>query len=132
MSTKTKSKPAAVKAVPICSCENCDWTGPESELGKTLCEIHHLWERLDEGGIVPAGECPECGCFAYLPEIADPLRDNAPAMLAALREMTNEWADPLGEIARNCGALDRTVALDGAIARARAVIKAAAGGGKAK
>jgi hypothetical protein len=49
-----------------CRCDDCDWSGPYRELGKTLHEIHRLAERLDVGGIVPAGECPECGCFAYV------------------------------------------------------------------
>jgi len=31
-----------------------------------LHTIHHLTERLDPSGIVPSGECPDCGCLAYL------------------------------------------------------------------
>jgi uncharacterized protein DUF6874 len=55
-----------------CYCDNCDWTGSEEELGKTINQIHHLAERLDVGGEVPAGECPECACLAYIdkPEIS--------------------------------------------------------------
>jgi hypothetical protein len=48
------------------SCDNCQWEGDEEQLGRTLVEVHHLGERLDPGSIVPAGECPECSCFAYL------------------------------------------------------------------
>jgi hypothetical protein len=45
-----------------CRCDNCDWTGPESAVN----EAKDLSDRLDPGGVVPAGECPECGCLAYL------------------------------------------------------------------
>ena len=48
-----------------CKCDNCDWSGLETDVGRTLHQIHHLAERLDVGGTVPAGECPECGCLAY-------------------------------------------------------------------
>lgn len=30
-----------------------------------LAEPKRLQERLDPGGVVPAGECPECGALAY-------------------------------------------------------------------
>lgn len=46
----------------------------------------------------------------------------APELLATLVEMTEEWAAPLGQIAKNCGALDPTVALYPALQRARAAI----------
>lgn len=42
-------------------------------------------------------------------------------LLAALAVMTL-WADRLGSIAVNCGAVDRTVALDGDLAVAKAAI----------
>lgn len=48
-----------------CRCGNCDWTGPESKIGKTLFECDGLAERLDAGSEVPVGECPRCECFAY-------------------------------------------------------------------
>lgn len=51
-----------------CHCASCDWKGKELELGKALCEINHLWERLEPGEITPVGECPECGALAYLDE----------------------------------------------------------------
>jgi hypothetical protein len=49
-----------------CTCDACDWTGDESELATSLGDCPDLGERLDVGSVVPAGECPECGCFAYL------------------------------------------------------------------
>jgi hypothetical protein len=55
---------------PAVVCGNCDWEGKETQLGRTLTEVHHLWERLNPGSEVPAGECARCGCFAYLKEPA--------------------------------------------------------------
>jgi uncharacterized Zn finger protein (UPF0148 family) len=41
-------------------CDNCDWVGePEDK------EIPGLHERVDPGGTMPSGECPECGCLCY-------------------------------------------------------------------
>lgn len=50
-----------------CSCDNCDWKGAEEQT-RTLVQIHRLGERIEAGGVVPVGECPECGAFAYLDE----------------------------------------------------------------
>lgn len=47
------------------ACDNCDWKGTEADLEVTLGAIPHLADRLDVGGTVPAGECPECGALAY-------------------------------------------------------------------
>lgn len=47
-------------------CDNCNWTGTEETLGRTLFDCEHLWERLSPGSEVPAGECPKCHSFAYL------------------------------------------------------------------
>jgi hypothetical protein len=48
-----------------CECFNCGWNGGESELG----EIKDFHSRVEPGDtVVPAGECPECGCLAYLKE----------------------------------------------------------------
>ena len=51
-----------------CKCDNCNWTGDESALRCTIAETPDLKLRLDAGDTVPAGECPECGCFAYFDE----------------------------------------------------------------
>lgn len=48
-----------------CECDDCDWIGPESDLRCELGDIPDLCERLDPGGVVPSGECPECGALAY-------------------------------------------------------------------
>src|SRR5207249_6288956 len=44
------------------ACANCEWTGTESQLR----EISDFWGRVDVGGEMPAGECPECQALAYL------------------------------------------------------------------
>jgi hypothetical protein len=43
-------------------CDNCSWTSTAAQLK----EINDLSERLSPGGVVPAGECPECGALAYV------------------------------------------------------------------
>lgn len=48
-------------------CDNCMWNGDVGELNP----IKDLEARLDPGGVVPAGECPECGCLAYETEEDD-------------------------------------------------------------
>lgn len=42
-------------------CDNGRTPFPVSE----LAEPENLHERLDPGGVVPAGECPLCGALAY-------------------------------------------------------------------
>ncbi len=54
-----------------CHCDNCAWAGTYSDLGLELNDVPHLWERLDEGSEVPAGECPACEALAYLTEVED-------------------------------------------------------------
>jgi len=49
-----------------CKCDDCQWSGAMQHLGKQLDETPGLNQRLDPGSVVPAGECPKCGSFAYL------------------------------------------------------------------
>lgn len=49
-----------------CTCGNCGLTCDEDDLRVTLSETPDLDQRLDPGSVVPAGECPYCGCFTYL------------------------------------------------------------------
>lgn len=77
------------------TCDNCDWTGSEDELSRSLYQIHHLAERLDPGSVVPAGECPECSCLAYIdptPEerATERLRAASSDMLAALLDVVDQ------------------------------------------
>lgn len=46
----------------LTQCDNCRslWSLDR------LAPVDRLAERLDPGGVVPAGECPECGALAYL------------------------------------------------------------------
>jgi len=43
-------------------CDNCDRQLQRSELDP----IQRLEVRVEVGGEMPAGECPYCGCLAYL------------------------------------------------------------------
>lgn len=47
-------------------CDDCGWKGYECELSLKLEELDHLTDRLDVGGEVPAGSCPECNALCYL------------------------------------------------------------------
>lgn len=54
-------------------CGNCDWEGTESQMGKSLFEMHKLWDRVAPGEECPAGECPECGACVHLYHDVAPL-----------------------------------------------------------
>ena len=43
------------------TCDDCGKTWPESKLR----EVKHITQRVDIGGPMPAGECPECGALCY-------------------------------------------------------------------
>jgi hypothetical protein len=43
-------------------CDNCDWTGVACDLES----ISDYQERVTPGETTPAGECPDCGCLAYV------------------------------------------------------------------
>lgn len=45
-------------------CDDCGKVWSE-DVVKSLAEIDRLWDRIDPGGVVPAGECPECGALCY-------------------------------------------------------------------
>ncbi len=47
-----------------CECGDCDWEGTTNDL--ELSDIQDIFERIDPGSEVPAGECPECGALAYV------------------------------------------------------------------
>src|ERR1700694_5816874 len=44
-------------------CENCDRTWSEEDMD----QIRHYWERVEPGGVVPVGQCPDpdCGALCY-------------------------------------------------------------------
>lgn len=43
-------------------CANCGRSFHVDDLNH---EVKHLHERVDPGGAMPAGECPECGALAF-------------------------------------------------------------------
>lgn len=44
-------------------CDNCGWRGvPKID---AFADIPDLFERIEPGGVVPSGECPECGALCY-------------------------------------------------------------------
>lgn len=52
-------------------CDNCgERYEREDQLKFVWPDIPGLTERLDVGGIVPAGECPACGALVYLEDQA--------------------------------------------------------------
>jgi len=49
-------------------CDNCGHEFSErelQELGKLFPEIPDLLQRIEPGGIVPSGECPNCKSLCY-------------------------------------------------------------------
>ncbi|MBU8840241.1 MULTISPECIES: hypothetical protein [Mycobacteriaceae] len=46
-------------------CDNCGHTCDAAELDP----IRDLFERIEPGGTVPSGECPQCGALAYPPTV---------------------------------------------------------------
>ena len=46
-------------------CDGCGAALEENELKKVWPNIPDLGQRLDPGGVVPHGECPECGALVY-------------------------------------------------------------------
>ena len=52
------------------ACDNCEWTG----LAETCSDIRNPSQRLNAGSEVPAGECPVCGCLAYVEKPDEPAK----------------------------------------------------------
>lgn len=53
--------PFASDGLHVCDCCEKNWDASE------LADMEHLHARLEAGGTVPSGECPDCGslCFPY-------------------------------------------------------------------
>lgn len=66
----------------ICACEDCDWKGPRSEIRATLHRSDSADEWHDQGCLVPVGECPMCGAYAYEVDTLD---------AATLRYPVQDW-----------------------------------------
>jgi len=86
------------------TCDNC---GANYHVD-ALREIKHYHQRVDIGGEVPAGECPECGALAYLSskpagvQYRKATALNA-AVSAAYQEMLRETRRELGGCLRSRG-----------------------------
>lgn len=102
-------------------CDNCDWRGSSDDLDQ---EIADLDQRVDAGGVVPAGECPSCGALAYLDRPEDRARDAAPDLLAALKSnrlLMYAWKGARANMGLpdDHGELNQTIAaMEAAIAKA--------------
>lgn len=62
-----------------CKCDNCD----HECRGDELDMISDIEQRLTPGGVVPAGQCPECGALAYLDEPSEPSEPRAYYVIGA-------------------------------------------------
>jgi hypothetical protein len=60
----------------LCKCDDCGHVCPVSALDD-ICDVQ---ERLDPGGVVPAGQCPECGALSYL--VNDPYQATRESVLS--------------------------------------------------
>jgi hypothetical protein len=58
---KINASPHSQRGDPRHECDNCGETWNEGDLQP----IKHYFQRVEPGGIVPSGECPECGCLCY-------------------------------------------------------------------
>lgn len=67
------------------TCGNCDWSGPEAELG----EVQDLLQRIEPGDTVPDGECPCCGALAF--EVKPTAGPDAADVLARIIATVNEF-----------------------------------------
>ncbi len=64
MTTKFKPSTDHLDPATPCECGNCNWQGPLSELDEI--EVEHFEASVSPGEPCPAGECPECNCFAHI------------------------------------------------------------------
>src|SRR5439155_14436990 len=48
-------------AIPKCECDNCGAIWDDTDVDP----ISDLWERVDPGGVMPSGQCPDCGALCY-------------------------------------------------------------------
>ena len=45
-----------------CQCDNCGHVCTADELN----EIEDLEQRIGAGNVIPAGDCPKCGCLSFM------------------------------------------------------------------
>lgn len=58
----SKTETPTSKADPFCQCDNCGAVRRSSN----LVMIRDFWSRTEPGGIIPHGDCPDCGAFCYV------------------------------------------------------------------
>lgn len=46
-------------------CDNCGEAWAESDIKVRFPNIPDLTKRIEPGGTVPSGECPDCGALVY-------------------------------------------------------------------
>ena len=51
--------------IQTATCQDCGWQGPVEETK----ELRNVWDRVQPGDVMPAGECPEEGCGLAVPNI---------------------------------------------------------------
>ncbi len=82
-----RPRPLVSQADEMTVCDNCSACRAEGDLNY-IADYH---ERVEPGGIVPSGECPDCGCLCYpkdatQPEIVTVVRTGTEAAEVALSE----------------------------------------------
>lgn len=88
----------------LCACANCDWRGDVSDADA----CRDFWSRVEPGDTVPAGDCPECGAFAFLepgaPAAASPGADYLERFPPEHRESADRaYSDGFADGANNVG-----------------------------
>lgn len=86
-------------------CQNCDWAGPDEDLGRQLEDVPDLLSRVSPGEPMPTGECPRCGALCQPIEedeykftitiqvTASSFEQAAEHALDDLRDPAMEWTD---------------------------------------
>lgn len=83
---KKKRKRKVRERVCTHECDNCSALWEEGDLKPAA----DLSERVDPGGVMPSGECPDCGALCY---------PRWSAAVSEMRELLNdllEWAERMG------------------------------------
>jgi predicted RNA-binding Zn-ribbon protein involved in translation (DUF1610 family) len=83
MTRKTKTQAASVEMV---ACDNCGHRCPADDLD----EYKDFWSRVTVGGIVPAGDCPKCGAFAYVEDETRRQLEAYAGLVSALKRARHE------------------------------------------
>ena len=71
--------------IQTATCQDCGWHGPVEETK----ELRNVWDRVQPGDVMPAGECPVEGCAgaAMLDEAHGDADDFRPALEALMLDL---------------------------------------------